>query len=72
MKQKEKTFYFYTENASIKIATVLLTDENLVSYSNKKKDNIRILEFRKLILSFLYQTSLKFRDKQEYMKFILN
>jgi len=48
LKQKEKTFYFYTENASIKIAAVLLTDEKLAIYSNKKKDNIRILEFRKL------------------------
>jgi len=61
LKQKEKTFYFYTENASIKIAAVLLTDEKLAIYSNKKKDNIRILEFRKLILSFLCQTSLIFQ-----------
>ena len=42
------------------------------SIKNKKKDNIRILEFRKLILSFLCQTSLKFPDKQEYLKFIIN
>lgn len=58
LKQKEKTFYFYTilktivKNASVKISVMSITFEKLDNYSNKKKDNIRILEYSKLVLSF--------------------
>ena len=78
LKQKEKTSYFYSvlktivENTSVKNAIVSITDEKLVIHFNKKKDNIRILECSKLVLSFFYQTRLNIQDKQLHMKFVLN